>query len=116
MASMAKNILYLDDDASVAISMTRLLQSLGHKVTQARTIVAAEAEVKAETFDLLIVDAQIHAGTDGLDWARAQKQFGGHKVFVVTGNHELTDEEILIAYKPVSLDALKSFIAVTMSS
>jgi signal transduction histidine kinase/streptogramin lyase len=68
-------LLLVEDDATVAATLTGLLESLGHRVLHAPHALAALAELQSTRFDLVLCDLDL-PGMDGLSLARLLRQRG----------------------------------------
>jgi CheY-like chemotaxis protein len=63
------SILLVDDNADTLTVMARLLGYRGHRVTTARTLLAAQTAARSQCFDLLISDISLPDGS-GLELMR----------------------------------------------
>src|SRR5437868_15261509 len=65
------NILYLDDEAAIALLMRRLLEASGHRVSAHTSAFEALAAFQKDfaSFDLVLTDLSI-PGTNGFEFAR----------------------------------------------
>lgn len=68
-------LLLVEDDATVAATLTGLLESLGHRVAHAAHALAALAELQARRFDLILCDLDLPV-MDGLGLAGLLRQRG----------------------------------------
>ena len=59
-------VLVIDDERSIRVTLTALLQSLGHEAHPAATAAEAEAAVAAHRFDLALLDLKLGT-TSGMD-------------------------------------------------
>ncbi len=68
-------ILHVEDDAGVAFTVKTFLRKGGHDVVSVDNARDALQEVKAEQFDLMLVDIHLGGGLEGTDLAVRVKEF-----------------------------------------
>ena len=109
-------ILLIDDDATVGMTLSRMLELHGHAVTRAITAQEGLEVAAADPPDAIILDMRMPAmgGLDFLKRLRADPVLGGLPVGIVTGDYFL-DEQVLselgtlgatVRYKPVWMEDL----------
>ena len=113
-------ILVIDDDATVGMTLTRMLQLDGHVVSRAETAQDGFDQAAATRPDAIILDMRMPA-MGGLDFLRRLRGLPGLEqlpVGIVTGDYFL-DEQIIgelgalgahIRYKPVWMDELSALM------
>jgi len=113
-------ILVIDDDATVGMTLTRMLQLDGHVVSRAETAQDGFDQAAATRLDAIILDMRMPA-MGGLDFLRRLRGLPGLErlpVGIVTGDYFL-DEQIIgelgalgaqIRYKPVWMDDLSALM------
>ncbi|WP_413560326.1 response regulator [Bdellovibrio sp. HCB209] len=90
------NILIVDDQKSILMTLEALLSSDGHSVVQATNAIDAVHHLTQEKFDLVITDAIMPGGSDGYALTRTirkQPQLGSLPVILLTGKREKSDVE-----------------------
>jgi DNA-binding response OmpR family regulator len=109
-------LLIIDDDLTVSLTLTRMLEHQGHAVDHAESGQSG-LEIAARTPpDAIILDMRM-PGMDGLDFLkqlRADTRFVTLPVGIITGDYFITEpviEELArlgatVRYKPVWLDDL----------
>ncbi len=83
-ALAGQQVLLVEDNASQRQLLARLLQAWGMQVTACSSAAEAQAMVKAQTFELALVDTTLPDG-DGLTLARALQQGQPHLRLVLLG-------------------------------
>jgi CheY-like chemotaxis protein len=110
------HVLVVEDHAPTLTVMTKLLRSLGHRVTGATTVAAATAAARQDGFDLIISDLGLPDGS-GLDVMRQVRERYAGRAIALTGygmesdvaaSREAGFTEHLT--KPVDLAALEAAI------
>lgn len=90
------DVLLVEDDATVAAVITGLLARLGHRATHVGNGLAALAEFKTQTFDLVLLDLDL-PGLDGLQLARMIRAGSGAALpMIAVTARSVGDEETLI--------------------
>ncbi|WP_413577655.1 response regulator [Bdellovibrio sp. HCB290] len=90
------NILIVDDQKSILMTLEALLTSDGHSVVQATNAIDAVHHLTQEKFDLVITDAIMPGGSDGYALTRTirkQPHLGKLPVILLTGKREKSDVE-----------------------
>ncbi|UYL07336.1 response regulator [Bdellovibrio sp. SKB1291214] len=90
------NILIVDDQKSILMTLEALLSSDGHAVVQATNAIDAVHHLTQEKFDLVITDAIMPGGSDGYALTRTirkQPQLLKLPVVLLTGKREKSDVE-----------------------
>ncbi|WP_413586688.1 response regulator [Bdellovibrio sp. HCB274] len=90
------NILIVDDQKSILMTLEALLTSDGHSVVQATNAIDAVHHLTQEKFDLVITDAIMPGGSDGYALTRTirkQPHLTQLPVFLLTGKREKSDVE-----------------------
>jgi CheY-like chemotaxis protein len=109
-------ILLIDDDATVGMTLSRMLQLDGHVVMRAETAQEGLDAAASSPPDAIILDMRMPAmgGLDFLRRLRADAVLGRLPVGIVTGDYFL-DEQVLgelsalgaqVRYKPVWMEDL----------
>ena len=63
------NILFVEDDATICKSLPPILETYGYKVKNVNTYMQAIQTIKADNFDLYLIDIHIPGG-DGFELCR----------------------------------------------
>src|SRR3954452_21817771 len=108
--SASCRVLVVDDEESVLRSLRRLLRSLGHTVSHARTV--AEALATLDGHDVAIVDLLLPDGR-GTEVVAAIRADGRPiRTALMTGNLDLETvaPSDVVFYKPVDIDAMMRWI------
>jgi DNA-binding NtrC family response regulator len=113
-------ILIVDDEPTILLSLSYCLQGIGATVTACRERRAAEEALRADVFDLAIIDLCLSGSghPDGLDLVRAAKQANPQThVIVITayGTDDLRGQALAHGAsgyfsKPINLDQLLSAV------
>ena len=82
-------VLIVEDSASLALGYAAQLQDAGHDVSLCETLAKAQQEVKAQSFDVVLLDLQLPDG-DGLAILESLPDAGGPSVVVVTADGSLS--------------------------
>ncbi len=61
---MSSKILWIDNDPAYIDPYVKGLESIGHKVMVATTVIGAESALKADVYDLVILDVMIPTKSD----------------------------------------------------
>lgn len=111
-------ILVVDDDPTVSLTFSRILEHDGHRVVLAESAAAGLSEVAEALPDAIILDMRMPlvGGLDFLRRLRSQRPFRDLPVGIVTGDYFLKDEVLeelsdlgaTVRYKPVWMDDLRS--------
>jgi len=97
-------ILLVDDESSIRMTLTALLKRAGHVLMQAATGEDAIAKLKANDFDLVITDLNL-SGTSGLEVLKAAKTNNARtEVILLTGYGSV--ETAVAAMKAGAIDYL----------
>jgi DNA-binding NtrC family response regulator len=111
-----KRILFVDDEASIRLTLPPVLEQHGFEVKAAGSVAEAIQEIKASQFDILISDLNVGESGDGFRIVRAMRQQQPNCVTVIlTGypafetaveaiRHQVNDYVV----KPVDVDTLVS--------
>ena len=113
-------ILFVDDDALIAMSSTDMLLDLGHDVVEVHSGEEALQELHGDsTFDLLITDYSM-PGMNGGELATAARQtISNLPILIASGYADLppgVSLDVARLAKPYSQDQLASAISKVMSS
>ncbi len=84
-------VLVVDDDPRILSMMRRVLEADGYAVSVALDGEAALDHVRADAFDLLILDVMM-PGRDGFDVCRAVRRESGVPILMLTARDEATDK------------------------
>jgi DNA-binding NtrC family response regulator len=77
------SILYVEDDAIIAMEMTEVLQAIGFdNVLVANNLGQANAFVKSHEFDFALLDLNLGHGERSADLGSSLAEAGAHVVFV----------------------------------
>jgi CheY-like chemotaxis protein len=109
-------VLIIDDDPAVSLTLSRMLEFDGHVVTRVESAPAALAQAEAEPPDAIILDMRmpIMGGLEFLRALRGHARLQRLPVGIVTGDYFL-DERVLseleslgahVRYKPLWMDDL----------
>lgn len=109
-----KRILFVDDEASIRLTLSPVLEQAGYEVQVAETVSDAMFEINSRTFDVLISDLNIGEEGDGFLVTSAMRQVQPDCVtFILTGYpafetalqaiHSQVDDYLV---KPVEIEAL----------
>jgi CheY-like chemotaxis protein len=120
------NILIVDDQKSILMTLEALLSSDGHSVVQATNAIDAVHHLTQEKFDLVITDAIMPGGSDGYALTRTirkQPQLLKLPVILLTGKREKSDVEKGLEagvndyiIKPIDPDMLLAKVRTIVSS
>ena len=120
MPKLAAKVLIVDDEPTILLSLSHCLQRSGATVTACREPRAAEEALRADVFDLAIIDLCLSGGgqPDGLGLVRAAKQANPQThVIIITayGTDDLRRQAFehgAAGYfsKPINLDQLLSAV------
>jgi DNA-binding NtrC family response regulator len=116
--SMGKRLLFVDDESSIRLTLPPVLEKSGFTVRTAATVGEAIAEIKKQTFDVLLSDLNIEGEADGFRVVRAMRESNPQCVTVIltaypafesalTAIHEEVDEYVV---KPAEITSLVSLI------
>lgn len=99
---MAKNILIIDDDKLIAITLRRLLIREGYKVTTALSGKIALCKIEEGTFDLIMSDIKMPK-MDGIETVKKIREY------LIQHNKNLIPEIFITAYakEEIYQEALK---------
>ena len=78
-----EKILIIEDEAVTRATLASYLDAQGYEVTEAETAEAAEAQLDAHEFDLLIIDINLE-GKNGLQFTREQRVKSNVGIILVT--------------------------------
>jgi len=82
------SVLIVEDDTTVAGTLTEYLRRAGHLVTSVKSAEEGLATLNREIFDVVIADLKL-PGLDGLAFLREVSGDGGPPVIILTGNTEV---------------------------
>lgn len=122
--SLRKRILFVDDEASIRLTLPRILVKYGFEVTSAASVDEAVKEIKAHKFDALLSDLNLPLANEGFVVIRAMRRHQPRCVnFVLTGypgdaSVEKAVEQQVAYYftKPVDINELVKTIMDKLSS
>ena len=106
-------ILIVDDEPDIRYMIRLILESAGHKVTEARHGAAGLASVKAAPPDLVITDVMMPT-MDGLEFIerlRSDPNYAAIPILVLSGNSELASAANARISKPFLAQELLSAAA-----
>jgi len=113
---MIREALVVEDNASTADALCRVLRTMDFSVNVATTLEAARARVSQSTPDLVLLDLALPDG-DGLDFMHELKESEQTKCVVITGNksqqaavESLRADAQDFLVKPVTLSQLRQTI------
>lgn len=112
-------VLVIDDDESIRLSLSGLLKATGYSVETAETIDQARASARRTAPDLLICDSRLRGGERGAEAARLIRADVGQCIpaLLITGDThpdriaEAAREDMEILYKPAPSDLLLAAVA-----
>ena len=78
------NILFVEDDATICKSLPPILETYGYKVKNVNTYMQAIQTIKADNFDLYLIDIHIPGG-DGFELCRMIRKQENTPVIFLTG-------------------------------
>jgi DNA-binding NtrC family response regulator len=107
-------ILFVDDEASIRLTLPRVLEQHGFKVNSAATITEALAEISRQHFEVLISDLNVGKAGDGFRIVSAMREQQPRCIIVILTGYPLfetaveaiqhqVDEYVV---KPVDVDEL----------
>jgi CheY-like chemotaxis protein len=112
------NILIVDDDPTVGLTFSRILEQDGHRVARAETAAEGLTRVAGSPPDAVILDMRmpLMSGLDFMRRLRGDQACRDLPVGIVTGDYflkeevlaELSDLGATICYKPVWMDDLQA--------
>lgn len=120
----SKDILVIDDDASVLDSMRLLLSSWGHQVFAVSSLEQALQTVEQHRsqgrplFDLILSDFRLAENISGIDFVQAVRQAAGHDIpaVVITGDtsvesiNRIAQAHLRILHKPLEPELLYNLL------
>jgi DNA-binding response OmpR family regulator len=118
-----KRILFVDDEASIRLTLPPVLEQAGFEVQVAETVSDAMFEINSHSFDVLISDLNIGEEGDGFQVTSAMRQAQpGCVTFILTGYpafetalqaiHSQVDDYLV---KPVEIEALLASVRSKLS-
>ncbi len=120
MPADSPNVLIVDDEPTILLTLSHYLQGSGARVTRCQERHTAEEALQQDAFDLAIIDLCLSGGgrPDGLELVRAAKQANPRThIIVITayGTEDLRRQALehgASGYfsKPVNLDQLFSTV------
>src|SRR5919205_3403572 len=84
--SQAAQVLIVDDEASIRLTLSALLKRAGYEVTSAENGEEAVVALERQTFDLLLVDLKM-PGMDGMQVVAAARQRQADLAIIVLTGH-----------------------------
>lgn len=122
--AVSKDILVIDDDASVLDSMRLLLSSWGHQVFAVSSLEQALQTVEQHRsqgrplFDLILSDFRLAENINGIDVVQAVRQAAGHDIpaVVITGDtsvesiNRIAQAHLRILHKPLEPELLYNLL------
>jgi DNA-binding response OmpR family regulator len=119
-------ILVIDDDATVGITLGRMLELQGHAVTRVETASDGLTAAERSPLDAVILDMRmpVMGGLDFVRTLRRDSRFERLPVGIVTGDYFLDDRIITelsalgatLRYKPVWMDDLAALTRVLLGA
>lgn len=114
-----RQILIIDDDASVGLTFTRMLEGAGYGVSRAESAADGLSHLESHPVDAVILDMRMPE-MNGLEFLRRLRDRPAHRslpVGVITGDYFLKDEVmteleslgVAIRYKPIWMEDLLVF-------
>jgi PAS domain S-box-containing protein len=108
------HVLLVEDEPGVRNAMRTLLKVAGYRVTSAASAEEAFAQLRTQTFDLLVTDYHLESGRTGTQVIAAarQRHGAGFKAILVTGDTSAAiremqvDAKLRIASKPINSEEL----------
>src|SRR6476659_8307857 len=91
--SQAAQILIVDDEASIRVTLSALLKRAGYDVTPAENGAEAVALLERQAFDLMLVDLKM-PGMDGMQVVAAARQRQPDIAIIVLTGHGSLDSAI----------------------
>lgn len=86
-------VLVVEDDAAIAEGLTAMLRAQGYAVDACATLARAEATLRAEMPDLVLLDLGMPDG-DGRDWLRRLRQQGHAVPVIIMTARDALDERV----------------------
>ena len=112
-------ILYLEDEAIIAMETSQVLRDLGfHRIAAAASLAGAEKALAEEMPDLALLDVSVGRGVSSLDLARKLLE-AGVPVVLATGHTALelqADPRASVLEKPFSPDDLEAALRQAVAS
>jgi len=84
MNGLAPKVLVVDNDAGLLMAVTTRLESVGYRCVQAQSGAQAFAELRRDSFDLLITDLNMPLG-DGMVLASTFRRVSEAPIVVISG-------------------------------
>jgi len=114
---MGKKILIIDDQPDILEVLTEILEILNHEVVAITSGYNLDKKFQENRFDMVITDYQMPDMT-GVDIAKKIKsKYGGTKVYIISGYHQLLSEEKMNEFgisgllnKPFDIEELKRIV------
>jgi two-component system, response regulator PdtaR len=111
-------LLVVEDELIIQLSLTRLLERLGHTVVAtASSGPEAVEQVRATQPDVVLMDVRLSGGTSGIEAARQIREISAAPVIFATAHTEALAQELSRGVgvyrsvaKPFSLSQLKAVI------
>lgn len=114
---MTRHILVVDDDHSVRLMLTRLLQTQGYRISAAPNVREARALVADNAFDLAVLDI-VMPGESGLEFAAKLRETHSLPIVLISGystedpvSFAADHRDVTFVPKPFSPDDLLGLIA-----
>ena len=110
MSKRKHSVLVVDDEASVLFTYKLLLEQQGYEVTAVASSALAKAEIKKETFDLLLCDLSLEEDHNGFEViAFARESNLRVACILLTGYasveaaQKAADMGVTVLYKPIDI-------------
>ena len=121
---LRKRILFVDDEASIRLTLPRILVKYGFEVTSVASVDEAVKEIKAHKFDALLSDLNLPQPNEGFVVIHAMRRHQPNCInFILTGypgdaSSEKAIEQQVAHYftKPVDINELVKTITERLSS
>ena len=111
---LRKRILFVDDEASIRLTLPHILGKHGFEVTSVASVEEAVKEIKIHRFDALLSDLNLPLSDEGFAVIRAMRRHQPHCInFILTGYpgdasvEKATKQKVAHYFtKPVDIDEL----------
>jgi DNA-binding NtrC family response regulator len=119
-----RRLLFVDDEASIRITLSAILLRYGFAVTVAATVAQALDYIQTQTFDVLLCDLNIDRECDGYELIRAMQKVNPQCVTIIlTGypSQQSSEEGTRVGIddyivKPANADLLVALLAESLVS
>jgi len=78
-----KRILFVDDEPSIRLTLSAILQDNGFQVHSASSVAEALSAINSQHFDVLLSDLNIGGEQDGFDVVSAMKRIQPHCINII---------------------------------